>query len=66
VIFTGSKLKMIGDFKRIMMKEFEMTGLDLISYFLGIEVIQAAENFTSPNKNPNERWKTRNHRTKLR
>jgi len=31
---------MIGDFKHIMMKEFEMTDLDLMSYFLGIEVIQ--------------------------
>ncbi|XP_068498147.1 uncharacterized mitochondrial protein AtMg00810-like [Phaseolus vulgaris] len=31
---------MIGDFKHIMMKEFEMSDLDLMSYFLGIEVIQ--------------------------
>jgi len=40
VIFTGSNLKMIGDFKHIIMKEFQMTDLDLMSYFLGIEVIQ--------------------------
>ena len=40
VIFTVSNLKMIGDFKHIMMKEFEMTDLGLMSYFLGIEVIQ--------------------------
>ena len=40
VIFTGSNLKMIGDFKHIMMKEFEMSDLGLMSYFLGIEVIQ--------------------------
>ena len=40
VIFTGSNIKMIGDFKHIMMKEFGMTDLDLMSYFLGIEVIQ--------------------------
>jgi len=40
VIFTGSNLKMIGDFKHIMMKEFEMTDLGLMSYFLSIEVIQ--------------------------
>ena len=39
-IFTGSNLKMIGDFKHIMMKEFDMTDLGLMSYFLGIEVIQ--------------------------
>ena len=31
---------MIGDFKHIMMKEFEMTDLGLMSCFLGIEVIQ--------------------------
>jgi len=39
VIFTTSNLKMIGDFKHIMVKEFEMTDLSLMSYFLGIEVI---------------------------
>jgi len=27
---------------------------------------QGAENFTPPNKNLNERWKTRNHRTNLK
>ena len=26
----------------------------------------SSRNFTSPNKNPNERWKTRNHRTNLK
>ena len=40
VIFTGSNLKMIGDFKHIMMKEFKMNDLVLMSYFLVIEVIQ--------------------------
>jgi len=40
VIFTRTNLKIIGDFKHIMMKEFEMTDLDLMFYFLGIEVIQ--------------------------
>lgn len=40
VIFTGNYLKMISDFQNIMMKEFEMTDLCLMSYFLGIEVVQ--------------------------
>ena len=31
VIFTGSNLKMIGGFKHIMMKEFEMTDIGLMS-----------------------------------
>ncbi|XP_068486336.1 uncharacterized protein [Phaseolus vulgaris] len=35
-----SNLKMIGAFKLIMMKEFKTTDLGLMSYFLGIEVIQ--------------------------
>lgn len=39
VTFIGINPKMISDFKRIMMKEFVMTDLRLISYFLGIEVI---------------------------
>jgi len=40
MIFTGSNLKMIGDFKHIMMKEYEMTDIGLMFYFLGIEIIQ--------------------------
>jgi len=40
VIFNRSNLKMIGAFKLIMMKEFKTTDLGLMSYFLGIEVIQ--------------------------
>jgi len=40
VIFTRSNLKMIGEFKHIMMKKFDTIDLSLISYFLGIEVIQ--------------------------
>ena len=45
VIFTGSNLKMIGHFKHIMMNEFEMTNLGLMSYFLGIEIIQGDDGF---------------------
>lgn len=43
VIFTGNNLKMISDFKHIVTKEFEMTDLGLMSYFLGIEVIQGED-----------------------
>ncbi|GLT56153.1 hypothetical protein SLA2020_292210 [Shorea laevis] len=40
LIFTGKSTRMIEDFKRSMMHEFEMTDLGLMSYFLGIEVMQ--------------------------
>nr|GLL35738.1 uncharacterized protein LOC108981514 [Ipomoea trifida] len=36
----GNNPRMIEEFKNSMMKEFEMTDLGLMSYFLGIEVIQ--------------------------
>ena len=48
VIFTGSNLKMVGDFKHIMMKEVERTDIGLMSYFLGIEFIQGCLLYTSP------------------
>ncbi|GKV47387.1 hypothetical protein SLEP1_g54294 [Rubroshorea leprosula] len=40
LIFTSNNTKMIEDFKRSMLHEFEMTDLGLMSYFLGIEVMQ--------------------------
>ncbi|GKV17840.1 hypothetical protein SLEP1_g28296 [Rubroshorea leprosula] len=40
LIFTSNSTRMIEDFKRFMMHEFEMTDLGLMSYFLGIEVMQ--------------------------
>lgn len=40
LIFTGNNLKMIEDFKKFMMHEFEMTYLGLMLCFLGIEVVQ--------------------------
>ncbi|GLU00269.1 hypothetical protein SLE2022_176490 [Rubroshorea leprosula] len=40
LIFTSNSTRMIEDFKRSMMHEFEMTDLGLMSYFLGIEVMQ--------------------------
>ena len=40
MIFTGNSSKMIEEFKKNMMSEFEMTDLGLLHYFLGMEVIQ--------------------------
>ncbi|KAK3043211.1 hypothetical protein RJ639_001644 [Escallonia herrerae] len=38
LIFTGNNVKMFDDFKKEMAKEFEMTNIGLMSYYLGIEV----------------------------
>ena len=43
LIFTASNSKLLSDFKEAMVKEFEMTDLGLMSYFLGIEVQQTDE-----------------------
>nr|KYP55970.1 Retrovirus-related Pol polyprotein from transposon TNT 1-94 [Cajanus cajan] len=43
LIFTGSNAKLIKEFKEIMKKEFEMTDLGLMKYFLGLEVKQSDE-----------------------
>ena len=40
LIFTGNCPRMFEDFKRAMTKEFEMTDIGLMSYYLGIEVKQ--------------------------
>ncbi|KAK2993848.1 hypothetical protein RJ640_027325 [Escallonia rubra] len=40
LIFTGNNVKMFDDFKKEMAKEFEMTDIGLMSYYLGIEVKQ--------------------------
>ena len=40
LIFTSNNPKMIAEFRKAMVKCFEMTNLGLVSYFLGIEVIQ--------------------------
>ena len=34
----GTNMKMVEDFKKAMMKEFEMTDLGLVKYFLGFQV----------------------------
>ncbi|WJX77089.1 hypothetical protein P8452_60430 [Trifolium repens] len=39
-IFTGSNPKLFEEFKRVMIKEFEMTDIGIMSYYLGIEVKQ--------------------------
>ena len=40
LIFTGNNPSMFEDFKKEMTKEFEMTDIGLMSYYLGIEVKQ--------------------------
>ncbi|XP_020262288.1 uncharacterized protein LOC109838243 [Asparagus officinalis] len=40
LIFTGDCVHLLFDFKRSMMKEFDMTDMGSMSYFLGIEVLQ--------------------------
>jgi hypothetical protein len=40
LIFTGNNLKMFGDFKQAMVKEFEMTDNGHMTYYLGIEIKQ--------------------------
>lgn len=42
LIYTGNNVEMFNEFKMSMMKEFEMTDLGLMRYFLGSEVIQSA------------------------
>ncbi|KAL5734168.1 hypothetical protein ACOSP7_032029 [Xanthoceras sorbifolium] len=41
LIFTGNNRVMFEDFKRRMVKEFEMTDISLMAHFLGIEVVQS-------------------------
>ena len=38
LIFTGSNLSMFEEFKEAMTKEFEMTDIGFMSYYLRIEV----------------------------
>lgn len=40
LIFTGNNSKRVEEFRDAMINYFEMTNLDIMSYFLGIEVIQ--------------------------
>ena len=40
LIFTGNNARMIQKFKDFMIREFEMTDIRLMSYYLGIEMKQ--------------------------
>lgn len=42
LIFTGNDNSMFAQFKESMKKEFDMTDLGRMSYFLGVEVVQSA------------------------
>jgi Reverse transcriptase (RNA-dependent DNA polymerase) len=44
LIFMGNSSRMVKEFKGAMMKEFEMTDLRLMKYFLGLEVKQHEKN----------------------
>jgi len=39
-LVTGNDLKLAEEFKQEMMQAFEMTNLDLVTYFLGTEIKQ--------------------------
>ena len=43
LIYTGSSISLMNEFKKCMVHEFEMTDLGLMSYFLGLEVKQCNE-----------------------
>ena len=43
LVFTGSDEGMFADFKASMKREFDMTYLDKMKFFLGVEVVQNAE-----------------------
>lgn len=40
LIFTGNDESMLHEFKSSMMREFDMTDLGKMRYFLGVEVVQ--------------------------
>lgn len=40
LLYTGDDAVMMSEFKKSMMSEFDMTDLDKMRYFLGIEVMQ--------------------------
>ena len=55
LIFTENNLKMVAEFREAIIKHFEMTDLGLMSYFLGIEVVQQDDRiFISQKKYAND------------
>ncbi|KAE8683109.1 hypothetical protein F3Y22_tig00111215pilonHSYRG00067 [Hibiscus syriacus] len=55
LIFTGSNPSMFNEFKDVMMKEFEMTDMGLMAYYLGIEIKQQKDEiFISEERYANE------------
>ena len=38
LLVTGNNINLVDKFKKEMIQEFEMTGLGLMTYFLGMEV----------------------------
>ncbi|KAH9751570.1 hypothetical protein KPL71_014344 [Citrus sinensis] len=55
LVFTGSNPSLFEEFKRVMIKEFEMTDIGLTAYYLGIEVKQKEEDiFISQESYANE------------
>ncbi|XP_051130236.1 uncharacterized mitochondrial protein AtMg00810-like [Andrographis paniculata] len=55
MIYLGSSETLVVDFKMCMMREFEISDLGMLSYFLGLEVKQAEDRiFLSQNKYAND------------
>ena len=57
LIFTHNAVSLIVDFKAVMKSEFEMIDLDLLRYFLGIEVKKIEKGILSPKKSMLSKFK---------
>jgi hypothetical protein len=51
LLITGDNAKLVEEFKREMMKFFEMTDLGLMTYFLGMEIKQLENEVSSVKRN---------------
>jgi len=55
LIYIGNDWSICDEFKRSMMSEFDMTGLGIIRYFLGVEIMQNSKGiFVCPRKYAHE------------